>query len=223
MRLDQFLQEYPALSVCAADIEKAAEALIDCYRKGGKVLLAGNGGASADCAHIVGELMKGFLKKRPVTLEQAEKLALYGPDGEILARTLQGALPAVDLTAMQSIQTAVANDNGADLVFAQQVWGLGRAGDVLIGLSTSGNSRNVVLAGIAAQAKQMRTIALTGAKESRMSRLFDIAVRVPSDSTPRVQEYHLPIYHLLCILVEEAFWDEKETAACADAAAVSAV
>jgi D-sedoheptulose 7-phosphate isomerase len=185
-------------------IQLAIDAIVESYRNGGKLLVCGNGGSSADSAHICGELLKGFMKKRPVDLDFSK----YGELGELMAGKLQGSLPAIDLTAMQSVITATINDNGADMMFAQQVVGLGRKGDAFLGISTSGNSRNVLLAGIVAKEMGLTTIALTGENESKMSQMFDICIRVPSNSTPKVQELQLPVYHYICAAIEEEFWKQ---------------
>lgn len=200
--LKEYAEVYPALIDVLEDIAKAAETLSACFRSGGKVLVCGNGGSSADSAHIVGELLKGFLRKRPLSPESAGQLRGFGELGELMANNLQGSLPAIDLTTQQSILSAVANDTDPLLAYAQQLWGLGREGDILIGLSTSGNARNVLCAGIAAKARGMATIALTGGSGGEMGKLFELCIKLPSDWTPRVQELCLPAYHLICALVE---------------------
>jgi D-sedoheptulose 7-phosphate isomerase len=199
---------YPELRVCEESISGAIELIMNCYRSGGKVLVAGNGGSAADAAHICGELLKGFLLKRPLNDTDKEFYLKYGKIGELIADKLQGSLPAIDLSAMQSVISATLNDNGADLIFAQQINGLGLPGDVFIGISTSGNSGNVVAAGIVAKRRGLATIALTGERESTMSSLFDITIRAPSSLTPRIQEFHLPIYHLFCAAAEAELWKE---------------
>jgi len=205
--LNQCVAKYPELSECSADIVSAFETIRDSYRGGGKVLLAGNGGSASDCEHIVGELMKGFMSKRPVPQTMRDRLRRFGDeDGGYIADRLQGALPAISLVSHTALATAYANDVAADMVFAQQVYGYGRPGDVLIGLSTSGNSANVVRALQVARALDMRTIGLTGRSGGRMKELCDVIIRVPSDVTPDIQERHLPIYHTLCIMLEEEFF-----------------
>lgn len=180
--------------------EKAVEAAVVCYQNGGKILTCGNGGSASDSEHIVGELMKGFLKKRPVDNELAQKL------GPKLAGSLQMGLPAVSLVSQSAIMTAVMNDLGADAVYAQQVMSLGKTGDILIGISTSGNAENVCQAFQTAKAKDMVCIALTGRSDSRMSGLADITLRAPAQSTPKVQEYHIRLYHAFCAAVEARFF-----------------
>ena len=206
-RIRQLISTYSELSVCTSDIEAAFELLRDCYRGGGKVLVCGNGGSAADSEHIVGELMKGYLLKRPVPENVHTKLLAASPeDGHYLADHLQGALPAISLGSQTSLFSAIANDTAADMVFAQQVYGYGREGDVLIGLSTSGNSRNVIQALQVARALGIHTVALTGPTGGRMKRLCEVCICVPGENTSAVQERHLPIYHVLCAMLEEEFF-----------------
>ena len=212
MTIEILLRNHPALTACQDTIETARDLLIDTYREGGKLLLCGNGGSAADCDHIAGELLKGFLSHRPLSEEDCLALAESLPDGEadpdlyLLAGQLQGGLPAISLPAQTAALTAVCNDTDPALIFAQLTWALGQAGDTLICLSTSGNSRNVVLAAKAAKTKGLRVLALTGENDSKLSELSDVTVQVPATDTYRVQEYHLPVYHYLCAAVEEAFF-----------------
>ena len=212
MTIETLLQNHPALTVCQDTIETARDLLIDTYREGGKLLLCGNGGSAADCDHIAGELLKGFFSHRPLSEEDCLALAESLPDGEadpdlyLLAGQLQGGLPAVSLPAQTAALTAVCNDTDPALIFAQLTWALGQSGDTLICLSTSGNSRNVVLAAKAAKTKGLRVLALTGENDSKLSELSDVTVQVPATDTYRVQEFHLPVYHYLCAAVEEAFF-----------------
>ena len=212
MTIEILLQNHPALTVCQDTIETARDLLMDTYREGGKLLLCGNGGSAADCDHIAGELLKGFLSHRPLSEEDCLALAESLPDGEadpdlyLLAGRLQGGLPAISLPAQTAALTAVCNDTDPALIFAQLTWALGQSGDTLICLSTSGNSRNVVLAAKAAKTKGLRVLALTGERDSKLSEMADVTVRVPATDTYRVQEYHLPVYHYLCAAVEEAFF-----------------
>ena len=212
LTITTLLQNHPALIACQDTIESARNLLIDTYRGGGKLLLCGNGGSCADCDHIAGELLKGFLSHRPLSEDDCIALADTLPDGEadpdlyLLAGQLQGGLPAISLPAQTAVMTAVSNDTDPALIFAQLVWALGKAGDTLICLSTSGNSRNVVLAAKAAKAKGMTVLALTGEHASKLSELADVTVQAPACETYRVQEYHLPVYHYLCAAVEEAFF-----------------
>ncbi|WP_217595124.1 SIS domain-containing protein [Cohnella sp. GbtcB17] len=205
--LSSLTEKYPELKACLGDIREAYRLLRECYAGGGKALLCGNGGSAADCEHIVGELMKGFASPRPLPAARREMLiAAWPEDGAYLADHLQGALPAISLVSQSALATAYTNDVRADMVFAQQVHGYGRPGDALIGLSTSGSSANVVRATQVAKALGLRTIALTGAGGGELGRLADVCVRVPFERTPDVQERHLPIYHALCLLLEEAFF-----------------
>lgn len=192
------------LEPCREAVLDTCSAIIKCYRNGGKLLVCGNGGSSADSAHIAGELLKGFLSKRVLPDEMQSKLKqLGGGYGSLMAKLLQGSLPCIDLTAMQSVISAVSNDTDPVLVYAQQIMGLGRPDDVLIGLSTSGNSGNILCAGIAAKVLGMTTIAMTGRTGGKMKDLFDITIAVPADSTPEIQELHLPVYHAICAAVEK--------------------
>ena len=212
MTIETLLRNHPALATCQDSVESARDLLIDTYREGGKLLLCGNGGSAADCDHIAGELLKGFRSHRPLSEEDCLALAESLPDGEadpdlyLLAGQLQGGLPALSLPAQTAALTAVCNDTDPALIFAQLTWALGQAGDTLICLSTSGNSRNVVLAAKAAKTKGLRVLALTGKNDSKLSEMADVTVQVPAHDTYRVQEYHLPVYHYLCAAVEEAFF-----------------
>lgn len=196
---------YPELTPLCEELEAIYTCLCGIYREGGKLLLCGNGGSAADCEHIVGELMKGFLKKRPLPTDQIRALQGAGLE-EPLCRHLQGALPAMALTGHPALCSAVANDTDPALVFAQQVLGLGRSGDALLAISTSGNAENVAAAALTARALGMTTIALTGRSGGRLATLCDYTLRVPADETYRVQEYHLPVYHALCAMLEDAFF-----------------
>ena len=191
------LARYPALALCRDDIDAACGLLLAAYRAGGKVLVCGNGGSAADAEHIVGELMKKFRKHRPIPKEVESKLR---PE---IASKLEGALPAISLVSMSGITTAFANDVAWETAFAQQVLGLARPGDVLIALSTSGNSANCVAAAEVMKAMGGAAIAFTGARESKLSGICDVSVRVPETETYKVQELHLPVYHALCAAIEE--------------------
>ena len=188
------LTRYPQLNICKNDIENALSLMIDTYKKGGKILVCGNGGSSADADHIVGELMKGFLKSRKVTDERIP---------QELREKLQGALPAISLSAHTSLMTATINDNDADMVFAQQVYGYAKDNDLLIAISTSGNSQNVVNAVKVAKALGVKVVALTGQTGGELKQFADVTICAPSTETCKIQEYHLPIYHYLCAKVEE--------------------
>jgi len=209
-QLNFLLERYPKLAVCKEDIKKAYELLETAYSNGRKLLVCGNGGSASDSEHIVGELMKEFKLKRKVYSGQATALKAIDPElGQVLADNLQGALPAICLTGHSALTTAFMNDANADLVFAQQVNGYGKPGDVFLGISTSGNSKNVLYAAVNAKAKGLKVIGLTGAKDSKLMRYADVCVRVPETETYKIQEYHLPVYHCLCLMLEEKFFGEK--------------
>jgi D-sedoheptulose 7-phosphate isomerase len=197
--LVQLFEAHPVLEVCADDIEGAYELLRHCFAAGGKVLVCGNGGSAADAEHWAGELLKGFVARRPLT---GEERAGLNPK---LGDRLQGALPMIPLTGFISYRTAFANDVDPELVFAQLVWALGRPGDVLAALSTSGDS-NVCLAAEAARARQMKVVALTGLGGGKLDSLADVGIRVPARDPYLVQEYHLPIYHRLTLMLEDEFF-----------------
>ena len=205
--IKNLIDRYPTLALCESDIENATSMIINCYENGGKLLLAGNGGSSADADHIVGELMKGFMKKRELTDSQKAEMKEKCQDisDETLAK-LQNALPAISLSSFSALNTAFSNDVDADLVFAQGVFGLGKANDVLIAISTSGNSRNVVEAAKVAKAIGMKVIALTGKSGGVLENLADITIAVPESETYKVQELHLPVYHSICAEIESHFF-----------------
>lgn len=206
--LDGLFTRCPVLAPCRADVFAAAEAICESFRAGGKLIACGNGGSAADAEHIVGELMKGFLKKRRLPEELRARMKEDFPqDADYLYENLQGALPALSLVNQVALGTAFANDQAADLVFAQQVMGIGRKGDVLLAISTSGNSKNVVYAVEAARLQGVKTVALTGRSGGRLRDVADIVVAVPDDETYRIQELHLPVYHALCIAAEEEFFE----------------
>ncbi|UKK67569.1 SIS domain-containing protein [Prevotella communis] len=209
-QLNILIERYPKLAVCKKDIEKAYRILESAYLNGRKLLVCGNGGSASDSEHIVGELMKEFKLKRKVYSDHAAALKAIDPElGQVLADNLQGALPAICLTGHSSLTTAFMNDANADLVFAQQVNGYGKPGDVFLGISTSGNSKNVLYAAVNAKAKGLKVIGLTGAKESKLMKYADVCIRVPETETYKIQEYHLPVYHCLCLMLEEKFFGEK--------------
>ena len=206
-RIEQLILTYPNLDICAPDIQAAFEILRACYHNGGKVLTCGNGGSAADAEHIVGELMKGYLLERPLSEEIRAKIISANPQGgDYLSSHLQGALPAISLVSQTSLLSAIANDTAADMVYAQQVYAYGHKGDVLIGISTSGNARNVINAMQVARALGMQTIGLTGPTGGALKMLCDVCICVPGESTPVVQERHLPIFHVLCAMLEEEFF-----------------
>jgi D-sedoheptulose 7-phosphate isomerase len=186
-----------------ADVEAAFVMLRDCYRAGGKLLLCGNGGSASDAEHWAGELLKGFARLRPLSGDERAGLPVE------MASKLQGALPAIPLTGFPSLATAFGNDVDPSLTYAQLVWGLGKPGDVLVGISTSGNARNVCAAMEVARVRGLHSIGLTGAGGGRLALLADLCLRVPAVETYRVQEYHLPIYHCLCLMLEDEFFGDS--------------
>ena len=196
--MERLLERYPALVVCKEDIEKALELIINTYKNGGKVLVCGNGGSAADSEHIVGELMKGFMLKRTVTDERIP---------EYLRKGLQGALPAISLPSQSAILSAFINDVEPDMMYAQLVYGYAKENDLVIGLSTSGNSKNVVNAIEVAKCVGAKTLAMTGEKDSKLSELCDAAIKAPENETYKIQELHLPVYHYLCAAVESYFFE----------------
>ncbi len=207
--LKDLINRYPILDECRNDIEGAYEMMATCYRQKGKLLIAGNGGSSADSGHIVGELMKGFLSKRSLSEEIQQRLIeSHREMGEIMAKNLQGALPAIDLTAHGPLITAFSNDIDGDLIYAQQIIGYGQPGDIFLGISTSGNAKNILYGLYAAKAMGLNTIGLTGRTCGKMKDVCDITIKAPADTTPEIQELHLPIYHTLCAMLESYFFRE---------------
>lgn len=201
--MEELLKRYPALSVCRNDIEKAVNLLEDTYNAGGTLMFCGNGGSCADCDHIVGELMKGFLSLRPAGSDAKEMLIeKYGDDGKRIADKLQRGIPAVSLAAHAGVMTAFANDVDPELIYAQMVYAYARPNDLVMGISTSGNSKNVVAALKTASAIGLKTIGLTGNRECAMDEICDVVIKVPETETFKVQEYHLPVYHYLCAELE---------------------
>ena len=201
--LDTLMQRYPQLMVCRADIANAYELLVECFEHGGKLLIAGNGGSAADSEHIVGELMKSFRSPRKLPQKYADRLIAVHPElGETLAGNLQGALPAIALDGHFALSTAYQNDCEPLLCFAQQVNGYGNPGDVFLGISTSGNSKNVLYAAVTAKAKDMRVIGLTGQKDSMLGEMANVCIKVPERETYMIQELHLPVYHTICLMLE---------------------
>ncbi len=206
--LEQLIEKYAELSACQPEIWRAFEILRDCFAAGGKLLVCGNGGSAADAEHIVGELMKGYLLPRPLPPAARQALLAASPqNGAYLADQLQGALPALSLVSQSALISAFANDVNPELIFAQQVLGYGKAGDALLGLSTSGNAPNVIAALQVGRALGLRTLGLTGPTGGKMLALCEATIRAPGESTPAIQERHLPIYHTLCAMLEQAFFE----------------
>lgn len=207
--IDELCIRYPVLSVCKNDIEKAAEALIESFENGGKLLVAGNGGSCADSDHISGELLKSFVKKRRPSAELIDSIRKINPEtGDYLSDKLQGSLPVIALTNNTALMTASLNDVDGNVMFAQQVNGYGKEGDVFLGISTSGNSKDIVYPTVVAKAKGLMTVALTGKDGGKLKGIADICIVVPEQETFKIQELHLPVYHALCLEIEEYFWRE---------------
>lgn len=201
--LNELITRYEKIGYLKESIRSAARILIEAYKNSRKVLVCGNGGSSADAGHIVGELMKSFEVPRPLDPLIRQNLRTdFGMQGELLAENLQQGLPAISLSEHSSLITAISNDLGGEFIFAQQVVGYGSPDDVLLALSTSGNASNVVNALITAKAKGMKTIGMTGETGGQMKDLCDVLINVPEKRTAYVQELHLPIYHALCLMVE---------------------
>ena len=206
MVLTETMERYPALQGNEKDIVAAFETLKSCFANGNRLYLCGNGGSASDCEHIAGELLKSFKKMRPLPEALVKGLQAQGERGEVLLDCLEGGLPAVSLCGHPAFSTAFQNDKEPMLVFAQQVNAMGREGDVLLTLSTSGNSKNCVYAATVARAKKMQVIALLGGSGGVLKDLADVSVIVPEKETFKVQELHLPVYHCLCAMLEEEFF-----------------
>lgn len=204
--LDTLITRYPVLAPMKEDIQAAHDLLAASFAAGGKLLLCGNGGSACDCEHIAGELMKSFVLPRPLGKQDADALKAAGDVDARLASALQQGLPCVVLNGLPGLSSAFANDEEPALVYAQQAWVYARESDVLLGVTTSGNSDNVVQAAIAAKARGAKIIGLTGQKLGRLAPLCDVLLNVPDTETFRVQELHLPIYHALCLMLEEHFF-----------------
>ena len=207
---EELFVNYPSLNACKEDILSSFQLIRDCYQQKGKVLICGNGGSAADAEHIVGELLKGFLEQRHVNEIFLNKLVnLFPIDGLDLGQKIQEALPAISLTGQSAFSTAFANDVSPDTIFAQQVFALGLEQDLLIGISTSGNSKNVINAIKISRAIGMKSIGLTGQSGGELKKLCNIAICVPGTQTYRIQELHLPVYHTLCAMLEAEFFFSK--------------
>jgi D-sedoheptulose 7-phosphate isomerase len=198
--ITNLMKRRPEIEACKDEIQSACDLLLKCFRSGNQVLLCGNGGSAADCEHIAGELVKRFSRPRPLDQALAEKL---GPD---LAENLHGALPALSLPSMVGFTTAFINDDKPEYAFAQQVVAFGKPNDILLGISTSGNSQNIVHAVKAANALGVHTIGLTGESGGSLSSICELTIKVPATEVPRVQELHLPVYHTLCQVVEDTLF-----------------
>ena len=207
MQLELLVQRYPELVCCKQEIEQAFHIISSCYENGGKLILAGNGGSCADAEHIVGELMKGFKRPRPLSNEMTAKLTAVDTErGAVLAAKLQQGLPAIALSSHPSLNTAFMNDVNGNLIYAQQLSVLGNAGDVFIGISTSGNAKNIYDAAVVAKANEMKVIALSGKDGGKLKKIADVSLIMPNNETYQIQELHLPVYHCLCLMLEEHFF-----------------
>ena len=207
--IDNLIERYPSLDICKQDILLSVEMLINCYQNKNKLLICGNGGSASDSQHIVGELMKSFRLKRKIPIEIQEQIEDKFPQSsQYYIENLEEPLTAISLVGETSLITAYSNDKAPDLIFAQQVYGLSNAGDILLAISTSGNSKNVLYACEIAQIKGMKIIGLTGQSGGKMNNICDILMKTPEIVTYKIQEYHLPIYHAICLAIEEEFFGE---------------
>ena len=207
--ISELLEKYPVLNTCKQSIISATGEIIESFIKGGKLLIAGNGGSAADSDHISGELIKSFVKKRKLEKDFFNMISKVDEDsGVYLFDKLQGALPAIALTNNIAAMTACLNDVDGNMVFAQQVMGLGQKNDIFLGISTSGNSKDIIYAMVVAKAKGLKTIALSGRDGGKLKNIADVSIIVPEWETYKIQELHLPIYHAICLKIEEHFWKE---------------
>lgn len=206
LNMDILFSHYPELKPLKEDLQNALNLFKDTYKNGGKVLVCGNGGSCADCEHIVGELMKGFLSTRPISEKEKSKFTELFDDADYFNNNLQGALPAISLPSQCGILSAFNNDVDPDLVYAQLAYGYGNENDLIIGLSTSGNSKNVINAFKAAKAKNMKTLGFCGKNQCKMDENCNVVLHAPHTDTYRIQEYHLPMYHWLCAEIEKVFF-----------------
>lgn len=207
--IELLLDRYPSLISVKEDIITSYLLLEESYKNGGKLLIAGNGGSAADAEHIVGELMKGFKNARKLNETLSKKLIAENQElGLYLSENLQGALPAIALDGHPALSTAYMNDCEPLLCFAQQVNGYGKDGDIFLGISTSGNSKNILYGAVTARAKGMKVIGLTGARDSKLKKMSDVCIKAPQTETYMIQELHLPIYHCLCLMLEDRFFGE---------------
>lgn len=207
-RIEDLIKRYPSLQ--SIQIEQTYDILKNGFATFHTVYFCGNGGSASDCEHMVGELMKSFRLPRPLSQKEQAVLTQYGEIGDNLAQNLQQTLPAVSLVSPTALNSAISNDMGAEYVYAQQVYGYGTPGDVLVCFSTSGNSKNILYAATAARARGMKVIGFSGRTGGKLKALCDVCICCPSDSTEEIQEYHLPIYHALCRSLEEYFWGAEE-------------
>ena len=217
-KISELIERYPALEVCREDLLSATEKICNAFMAGNKLLTCGNGGSAADAFHIVGELMKGFVLPRKIEdfdadfVERVEKN--FPQDADYLKKNLQCALPAISLVGETALTTAFANDNAPDLSFAQQIFGIGKRGDILLAISTSGNSKNILYAVEVAKILGITSVALTGRSGGKLKNLADVVICAPSDYTYQIQELHLPIYHAICLAAENEFFGGKYDSHC---------
>lgn len=204
--IENLITRYPSLKICKDDITNAFLELLQCYQKGGKLLVAGNGGSAADALHIVGELMKAFVLPRKLDKDICNSLDQKALHAAYLKENLQMALPAIALVSEVGLTTAYSNDVTPDLMFAQQVLGYAKTGDVFLGISTSGNSKNIIYAAEVAKAMGMRVIGLIGASGGKLQEVCDVCIKVPENETYKVQELHLPVYHVICLEIEKSLF-----------------
>jgi D-sedoheptulose 7-phosphate isomerase len=207
-----FIEKYPGLAAIQKEISSSHDLLASCFRTGNKVITCGNGGSAADSEHIVGELMKGFLLRRELTAQQKEPFQrIFPQECDVLTSNLQQAFPAISLVSAPSLSTAFGNDMNSDFIFAQQIFGIGKSGDVLIAISTSGNSKNVLWAAKVGKIQGIHVIGLTGENGGELAEVADICLKVPATNVVDIQELHLPVYHLLCMLIEETLFGKDKT------------
>ena len=207
--ISALLSRYPSLFSCEKDIRRAYELIKNCYENGGKLIIAGNGGSATDSDHICGELLKSFVKKRRSEKSFIDALcAIDAEAGAYLSDKLEGSLPAISLANQSAVMTASLNDVDGNALFAQQLNGYGKTGDVFLGISTSGNAKDVFYAAVVAKAKGMKTIALSGKTGGKIAALADTAIVVPENETYKIQELHLPVYHALCLQIEDYFFTD---------------
>jgi D-sedoheptulose 7-phosphate isomerase len=205
--INKLIRNYPVLEACKEDISAAFDLIKSVFENKGIVLACGNGGSAADAEHIVGEMMKTFNLERPLPVDLKEKLINeYKSEGAFLADHLQCSLTAISLVSQTSLTTAIGNDVSAELIFAQQVVGYGKPGDILFAITTSGNSKNILNAVYIAKVMGLKVIGLTGRTGGKIKKYCDVAICVPADETPRIQELHLPVYHTLCAMLENHFF-----------------
>lgn len=206
--IQELISRYPQLKGIEERISCAVDTIYEAYQQDGKLMIAGNGGSAADAEHIVGELMKGFLKRRKISQDAKERfMSIASEKAEILIDNLQGGLPAIALTSHLALNTAVINDNNGNMSFAQQVFSLGKKNDVFLAISTSGNSENVILSAIVAKVMGMKVIGLTGESGGELKKYADVMLNVPEIETFKIQELHLPVYHCICAELEDRYWE----------------